>query len=132
MFITLLLVTLVLAVCIAILGLRYLGKPLRGVLHRIVGVDASDHWYKFAMFALYITSVGHGVQVYGLERYIQTRHKDEIMPPLTVEAWIFELYPVIERTLEGLAWGAMTIFIIGLLALVVLRAFEIRREKAGT
>jgi hypothetical protein len=131
MFITLLLITLALAVCIAFLGLRYLRGPLRGVLHRITGADASEHWYRFAVFALYITSVGHGVQVYRLERYIQKTHKDDIMPPLRVEAWVYEIYQVIERTLEGLAWGAMTVFIIGLLAIVVLRAFEIRRERDG-
>jgi hypothetical protein len=128
MFITLLVVTLILAAGIAFLGLRFFRPPLRGILHRIVGADAAEHWYRFAVFALYITSVGHGVQVYRLDRYIQQVHRDAIIPPLSVDAWVYEIYQVIERTLEGLAWGAMTIFIIGLLAIVVLRAFEIRRE----
>jgi hypothetical protein len=131
MFTTLLIVTLMVAACIAFLGLRYLRAPLRGVLQRIAGVDSAEHWYRFAIFALYITSVGHGVQVYRLERYIQKTHKDAVMPPLTAEAWVYEIYQVIERTLEGLAWGAMTIFIIGLLSMVILRAFEIRRDKSG-
>ncbi len=131
MFITLLAVTLVLSAVLAFLGLRYLRSPLRGVLQRIVGNDAAEHWYRFAVFALYVTSVGHGVQVYRLERYIQRLHKDDIMPPLDIEAWVYEIYQVIERTLEGLAYGAMTIFIIGLIAIVVLRIFEIRREKIG-
>ena len=131
MFITLLVVTLILAGTLAFVGLRYLRSPLRGVLNRVAGPDAAEHWYRFAMFALYITSVGHGVQVFRLERYLQKTNKDAVIPPLTFEAWVYEIYQVIERTFEGLAWGAMTIFIIGLLAIVVLRAFEIRRDKTG-
>ena len=131
MFINLLVFTLVLSTVLALLGLRYLRSPLHGVLNRIVGGDAADHWYRFAVFALYITSVGHGVQVYRLERYIQILHKDDIMPHLDAEAWVYELYQVIERTLEGLAYGAMTVFIIGLIAVVVLRIFELRRDKTG-
>ena len=131
MFITLLAVTLILSAILAFIGLRYLRSPLRGVLHRIVGADVAEHWYRFAVFALCITSVGHGVQVYRLERYIQKLHKDDIIPTLDTEAWVYELYQVIERTLEGLAYGAMTVFIIGLIAIVVLRIFEIRREKTG-
>jgi hypothetical protein len=122
---------LALAACIAFVGLRYLRGPLRGVLHRLVGLDASEHWYRFAIFALYITSVGHGVQVSRLERYIQKTHKQDVMPRLTVEAWIYEIYQVIEWTLQGLGLGAMTVFVIGLLAVVVLRAFEMRRDKSG-
>ncbi len=104
MFITLLVATLVFGTCIVFLGMRYLCSPLRGVLHRIVGVDASEHWYRFAVFALFIASVACRVQVDRLVRSIRTTHEDEVMPPLTVEAWVYEIYQVIERTLEGLAW----------------------------
>lgn len=55
MFITLLTVTLIFAVVLAFLGLHYLRSPLRGVLRRIVGNDEAEHWYRFAVFVLYIT-----------------------------------------------------------------------------
>jgi hypothetical protein len=129
MFITLLLVSLVLAAALALFVLRILRPSLRGILDRVVGVDAAEHWYRFAIFALYITSVGHGVYGYRLERYIQKLHKDDVISTLDLEAWVYEVYLVVERTLTSLACGAITVFIIALICLVVLRSFEMRHHR---
>jgi len=132
MFITLLLISLVLAASLAFVGLRLLRPSLRGILNHVVGVEAADHWFRFAVFSLYITSVGNGVYGSRLERYIQQLHKDAIIAPLTVDSWVFEIYQVIERTLSGLACGAITFFIISLICLVVLRVFQMRSSAAVT
>jgi hypothetical protein len=129
MFLTLLLVSLVLAAGLAFVVLRFLRPPLRGILNRVIGSDSSEHWFRFALFALYITSVGHGVEAYRLERYIHRLHKDDLLPNLDFESWIYEVYQVIERTLTSLACGVITIFIIALICLVVLRIFEMRRNR---
>jgi hypothetical protein len=132
MFITLLVVSLVLAASLAFAVLRLLRPSLRAILHRIVGTEATEHWFRFAVFSLYITSVGHGVYGYRLERYIQQLHKDAIIAPLNLEAWVFEVYQVIERTLTSLACGAITFFIISLICIVVLRVFEMRYSTTGS
>jgi hypothetical protein len=128
MFLSLLTVSLVLAAALAFFVLRVLRQPLRGILNRVVGSDASEHWYHFALFALYITSVGHGVESQRLERYIHQLHKDTIVPDLDLESWTYEVYQVIERTLTGLACGVITIFILALFCLVVLRVVEMWRK----
>jgi hypothetical protein len=125
MFLALLTVSLILAAVLAFFVLRVLRQPLRGILNRVVGSDASEHWYRFALFALYITSVGHGVESHRLERYIHQLHKDDIVPVLDLESWVYEAYQVIERTLTSLACGVITIFILALFCLVVLRVCEI-------
>jgi hypothetical protein len=132
MFVTLLVVSLILAAFLALVVLRFLRSSLRGILNRVVGTDSADHWYRFALFALYITSVGHGVEAYHLDRYIQKLHKDDFIATLSLDTWVYELYEVVERTLTALACGVVTIFIIALVCLVVLRIFEMRQSRTGS
>jgi hypothetical protein len=132
MFLTLLTVSLILAAILAFCVLRILRPSLRGILNRVVGPDSSEHWYRFALFALYITSVGNGVEAHRLERYIHQLHKDDIVPVLDLESWVYEVYQVFERTLTSLACGVITIFILALFCLVVLRVCEIwKRSRDG-
>lgn len=123
MFITLLFVSLILAAAISFAVVYSFRRPLRGILERIVGSDVADHWYRFTSFVFYIVGVAYGVDMNRIERYIQKSHKDEITPSLDTEAWIFELYQVIERTLGGLARAMVTVLILGLIAVVVLRVW---------
>ncbi|HEX8372012.1 MAG TPA: hypothetical protein VF585_04480 [Chthoniobacterales bacterium] len=129
MFITLLTVTLLLAVIITALIVRLLAPSIRGILTRLVGDQVASHWQKFTIFALYISGVSHGVDLYRLERYIQKTHEKDVIPPLTLESWIFELYQVVERTLGGLTWAAMTVFVISLIAFIIVRGFEMSRQQ---
>jgi hypothetical protein len=131
MFITLLIVTLVFALALSLGVVWFLTAALRGVITQIVGATAASYWYRFAVFALYVTGVAYGVDIYRLERYIQRTYKDQITATLDLDAWIFEIYHVIERTLAGLATGAMVIFVFSLIAFVIVRGFETRRSKAG-
>lgn len=129
MFITLLFVSLILAGAISFVVVYCFREPLRGVLDRIVGADVAAHWYRFVLFVFYIVGVAYGVDTYRIERYIQRNRHDEIMPPLDAQAWIFELYQVVERTLGGLAHAMVTLLILGLIAVVVLRVFGTRSEN---
>jgi hypothetical protein len=70
-----------------------------------------------------------GVDLNRLDRYILKTEEKQIIPPLNLDSWVFELYQVLERTLGGLTSAAMTIFVIALIAFIIVRGFESRREQ---
>ena len=131
MFLILLLVTFAIATVVSIIVARAFSKPINQILTRIIADEISVAWRRYLMFAIYVVGISSGVRIWELEKYItKPAYKDAEIVQLTTDRWILEVYRTIIETLQGLAWVLLVFFIVALLAFVVVRIFESRRQKS--
>jgi len=131
MFVTLLIVTFTIATVVSIIVARVFSKPINQILTRIIADEISVAWRRYLMFAIYVVGISSGVRIWELEKYItKPAFKDAEIIQLTNDRWILEVYRTIIGTLQGLAWVLLVFFIVALLAFVVVRIFEMRRERS--
>ncbi len=130
MFITLLLVTFVVSVAVALVVARMFAKPIDGILRRIIADEISVAWLRYMKFAILVVGVSAGVRIYELEKYISPLRfdKDTRVLDLTQERWILEIYRTIIGALQGIAWLLLVFFVTALIAYVIVRMAEMRRE----
>jgi hypothetical protein len=129
MFLTLLLVTFVLALLVSFIVARLFSESIRRILERIVAPDLAGAWHRYLIFALYVVGVSGGVRIWSLEQYINPR--DPKQPPLalTSDRWTLEVYRTVIETLQSTAWMLLVVFIFLLLAYVFARGLELRAAK---
>ncbi|NNF57889.1 MAG: hypothetical protein HKN04_06575 [Rhodothermaceae bacterium] len=126
MFLTLLLVTFLVALAVSGLVARGFDRPIGSILGRIIADDISAGWQRFVRFALLVVGISGGVRIYELERYIDPERTAALA--LTTERWVLEVYRTVIETLQSLAWALLVFFMFALLAYVIVRRGEIRRE----
>jgi len=129
MFLTLLVVTFLIAIATSALVASLFSRPVKKVLDRLVSDDLGSTWRRYIIFAVYVVGISGGVRVWDLERYITPRTKDDLHIALNSDRWVLEVYKTIVGTLQSIAWMLLVFFLFALLAYVVVRGFELRREK---
>lgn len=130
MFLTLLLVTFVIATLVSVLTAAAFKKPVDQILKRIIGDDIFAAWRKYLMFAIFVVGISSGVRIYDLEKYItKPALKDAEIVQLTRDRWILELYRTIIDVLQGIAEVLLVFFIVALIAFVLVRIFELKRAR---
>jgi hypothetical protein len=131
MFLTLLLVTFVLALVVSVIVAKSFSTPINNILKRIVTDAISVAWLQYLKFAIVVVGVSAGVRIYELEKYItpQTWDKETRIIELTNERWILELYRTVIETLQGIAWLLLVFFVFALIAYVIVRIAEMRQGK---
>jgi len=131
MFVTLLVVTFVIALAVSFLVAFVFRKSIRTILARIVSEDISAAWWKYLTFAIYVVGLSGGVRVWDLERYILDGR--DAAPPMTLNAerWTLEIYRTVIGTLQSLAWLLLVFFVFALVAYVIVRAMELWHSKKG-
>jgi len=130
MFITLLIVTFVIAFAVSTIIVFFFKKPLDKILARIISDEISKAWSKYLLFAIYVTGISSGVRIWDLEKYItEPRYEGSKIVQLTSERWVLEVYRTIISTLQGIAWMLLVFFVFALIAYVIVRAFELKRQK---
>ena len=131
MFLTLLAVNFVLAFAICFLLARIFRKPIDSILQRLISEEIYLAWSKYISFAIYVVGISGGVRVWELEKYITpispTKKKAEIVE-LTNERWILEIYRTIIDTMQSIAWMLLIFFIFALLAFVIVKGMEMRKQ----
>lgn len=135
MFLTLLLVTLVVAAAVSALAARAFSAPIERILNRIIADEISAAWLRYMKFAIFVVGVSAGVRIYELEKYITPQRFDdkEHIVALTSERWVLELYRTVIETLQGIAWMLLVFFVCALIAYVIVRIAEMKRgAKADT
>jgi hypothetical protein len=130
MFMTLLLVTFLIALGVATIVVRMFNNPIERILQRLIPDEISMAWARYLMFALYVVGISGGVRIWELERYITARYGNNTILPLTTERWILEVYRTIIGTLQSIALLLLVFFVVALFAYVIVRVFELRRPKA--
>ena len=130
MFVTLLVVTFLVAMAVSLIVVRVFANSIDRILQRLVSDELSSAWLKYLKFATYVVGISSGVRINQLEQYITPNRwqKDAQIVPLTNERWILEIYRTIIETLQGIAWLLLVFFAVALVAYVVLRVFEGRRK----
>jgi hypothetical protein len=121
--------TLAIAVLVAFSVARLFRQPIAAILQRLVGEELSDAWRRYVSFAIYVVGVSGGVRVWELDKYINPRDKD--VPPIVLNAdrWTLEVYRTVIETLQSIAWMLLVFFVAALIAYVVVRGFELRRQS---
>jgi hypothetical protein len=127
MFITLLLVTFLIALAVSAAVAGFFDPPIRRILARIIADEVSAAWATYLRFAVFVVGISSGVRVWELERYITPLHPDAPDPlALTTERWVLEVYRTIIGALQGLAWVLLVFFLFALVAYVIVRLGEAR------
>lgn len=126
MFFAFFLVTLLLALGVSAAVARAFSKPLDSILKRVIPDEISSAWLKYLKFAILVVGVSAGVRIHELEKYIAS--KDVKIADLTPERWILEFYRTIIETLQGIAWMLFVFFVLALIAYIVVRISELKRQ----
>lgn len=127
MFVTLLIVTLGIALATSLLVVGLFRAPIRAILDRVVSPDLSGAWHRYLDFAVVVVGVSGGVRIWELEKYVTARLKDTEPVALNGDRWILEVYRTLIGTLQSAAWLLLVFFVFALIAYVIVRGFEIRR-----
>ena len=131
MFITLLIVTFVIAFVVSSIVVLIFNRSINNILVRIISDQISRAWSMYLKFAIYITGISSGVRIWDLEKYItKPRYEGAEIVQLNPERWVLEVYRTVIGTLQGVAWMLLVFFVFALIAYVIVRAFELKKSKA--
>lgn len=134
MFPILLLVTFVIAALVAFAVARMFAKPIDSILKRIIADEISDAWLRYMKFAILVVGVSAGVRIHELEKYITPARydKEARILELTQDRWILEIYRTIIEALQGIAWLLLVFFVSALIAYVIVRIAEMKKNAQRT
>lgn len=124
MFLTLLVVTFLIAFAVSFIVTVIFKKPLNIILQRIVDEEIGLAWSRYLTFAIYVVGISTGVRVWDLEKYITPVKQDSAIIILNLDRWILEVYRTVIGTLQGIAWMLLIFFVFSLVAYVIVRIFE--------
>ena len=131
MFITLLVVTFGIAFMVCFIVIKLFDVPLKSILDRLIAEEISNAWLRYLKFAIYVVGISKGVRIWQLEKYITPpAYKDAKIIVLNFDRWVLEVYRTIIGTLQGIAWLLLVFFVFALIAYVIVRAFELKKESA--
>ncbi|MBI3578985.1 MAG: hypothetical protein HY276_06145 [Ignavibacteriales bacterium] len=128
MFLILLVVNFVLAFVVCFIVARIFQSPVDKILQRLVSEDIFAAWAKYLTFAIYVVGLSGGVRVWDLERYITPDARGGAVLVLTQERWVLELYRTVIGTLQSIAWMLLLFFIFALIAYVIVKGLELRKQ----
>jgi hypothetical protein len=129
MFISLLVITCLIAVFVSFLVARLFRKSISSILERIVGDDFSSGWWRYLTFAIYVVGISGGVRVWDLEKYITPRPEEAEVIVLNAERWTLEIYRTVIGSLQSIAWMLLVFFVFALIAYVIVRGMEMKHGK---
>jgi len=127
MFLELLLITFLIAAVTATGVVLLFSRPIKKTLIRLVTEELAPIWQRYILFAIYVVGISGGVSVRGIEKYI-TPDKAGKLLVLNADRWIIEVYKSVIGALQSVAWMLLIFFLFALVAYVVLRGFEGKRQ----
>ena len=130
MFMTLLLVNLILAFAVCFTVARIFRTPINKILQRLVSEEIYIVWARYIVFATYVVGISGGVRIWDLERYITPPTQGGAILELTQERWVLELYTTLIGTLQSIAWMLLLFFFIALVAYVIVKGLELRKQRS--
>lgn len=129
MFITLLIFNFLVSAATCAVVVWIFKKPVEQIFHRLVNEDIYQAWSKYILFAIFVTGISGGVRIWELEKYLATnRAESSYMVELTTERWTLEIYRSIIGTLESNAWLLLVIFLFSLIAFIIVRVSESKKN----
>jgi len=131
MFITLLVANFLISLLTCFVIVRIFRTPIASILQRLVAEDIYAAWSKYLTFAIYVVGISGGVRVWDLEKYITPKGEGNEVLQLTSERWVLEVYRTIIGTLQSAAWMLLLFFLFALIAYVIVKGLEARKQKPG-
>ena len=131
MFLALLAVNFLLAFTVCYIVARLFQTPISKILQRLIAEDLFVTWGKYMTFAIYVVGISGGVRIWDLEKYIALHSQGTAVLELTNERWVLEIYRTIIGTLQSDAWMLLLFFIFTLIAFVIVKGMEFRRQEKG-
>jgi hypothetical protein len=131
MFITLLIVTFLVAALTAFIVASIFRSTIGKILNRIISEDLGIAWKKYILFALYVVGISGGVRIWQLEKYVVPAGESKTPAVLTTDRWVLEIYRTVIESLQSMAWMLLVFFLIALIAYVVVRGFELKHGKSS-
>jgi hypothetical protein len=128
MFITLLIINFLIAFIVCLVIAKIFQKPIDKILLRLVAEDIYTTWSKYLLFAIYVVGISGGVRIWDLERYITPQTQGGAILQLTGERWVLELYRTVIGTLQSVAWMLLLFFIFALIAYVIVKGLELKKQ----
>jgi len=132
MFLSLLLVTFVIAFLVSFIVVRVFSSSINKILNRIIADEIGLAWAKYLKFAIYVVGISSGVRIWELKKYItpEPRTGEAQILELTANRWVLEVYGTVIGTLQGIAWMLLLFFVFALVAFVIVRAVETRKTDS--
>lgn len=131
MFITLLIANFLISLLTCYVVVRIFRTPISSILQRLVAEDIYAAWSKYLTFAIYVVGISGGVRVWDLEKYITPKGEGGEVLQLTSERWVLEVYRTVIGTLQSAAWMLLLFFLFALIAYVIVKGLEARKQKSG-
>lgn len=128
MFILLLLVSFSISVVVCLVISRAFQKPIESILQRLISEEVHTAWSKYLTFAIYVVGISGGVRVWDLQKYITPKTQGGSVLELTKDRWILEVYWTIIGTLQSIAWMLLVFFAFALIAYVIVKGQELKRQ----
>ena len=129
MFILLLVVNFLLAFLVCFIVAVIFKSPINKILQRLVADEIYSIWTKYIIFATYVVGISGGVRVWDLEKYISPQGEGQKILDLNMDRWVLEIYRTVIGTLQSVAWMLLLFFIFALIAYVIVRGMELRKQN---
>ncbi|MFZ0392107.1 MAG: hypothetical protein WAN36_16720 [Calditrichia bacterium] len=129
MFLSLLLITFIIAAAVSVLISKLFEKPITRILERIISDDIGIAWVTYLKFAIIVVGISGGVRIWQLEQYIAPGRENIVPPALNLDRWTLEIYRTIIGSLQSLAWLLLVFFLVALIAYVIVRGQEMKRQR---
>ncbi|WP_440025959.1 hypothetical protein [Chromobacterium amazonense] len=131
MFYVLFATILIVVVAAAVAAARFFDPAVAKILGRTLGQELADAWRKYVFFVIVVSGISGGVRPWSLERYLAPAPgKGSTQLELSGQRWMLELYTAGIETLRSIAWVVLLFFLFAMLAYVIMRAVEFRRQEA--
>lgn len=127
MFVTLLIVVFIVSLIISSLTALLFSKPVNKILTRLVSEELAPTWKRYILYAVYVVGISGGTRVWEMEMYINP-DKDGRVLALNSERWFIEIYKTVIGSLQGVAWMLLVFFLFALVAYVLVKGFEARKQ----
>ncbi|MHB9029349.1 MAG: hypothetical protein ACYC9O_11330 [Candidatus Latescibacterota bacterium] len=131
MFIALLAANFAVAFLVSFIVARIFRDSITRIMQRLVTEDIYNAWSRYIIFAIYVVGISGGVRIWNMEQYITRNAPDDRVLELTAERWILEIYRTVIGTLQSDAWMLLLFFVFALIAYVIVKGLELRRQPKG-
>ncbi|HEX3000641.1 MAG TPA: hypothetical protein VHR86_10465 [Armatimonadota bacterium] len=128
MFMTLLAVNFLVSFLVCFIVARIFRDSITKIMQRLVTEDISHAWSRYILFAIYVVGISGGVRIWEMEKFITRTGPGETVVTLTADRWILEIYRTVIGTLQSDAWMLLLFFVFALIAYVIVKGLELRRQ----
>lgn len=128
MFMALLAINFLVSFLVCFIVARIFRDSITNIMQRLVTEDIFHAWSRYILFAVYVVGISGGVRIWEMEKFITSTEPGKNIVALTTDRWILEIYRTVIGTLQSDAWMLLLFFIFALIAYVIVKGLELRKQ----